>query len=149
MRLVSLYTIPHTGTRFVSNYLRHIGANYSRRHAGDTPPCPEGPLIVTVRHPYAVYMSHRYSYPEQTDAEFIRLYDLFFAEIKYKEAFYFPLDTKDREGTLKALAEYAWCDHKDFPWEPVGRTKRDRTLPVPEHMKEALQAARSWYKLHT
>ena len=147
-RLVSVVTIPHTGTRFVCEFLRYIGANYSRRHVGDKPHPNEKHLIVTVRNPHDVYLSHRYKNPPQTDAEFLSLYKTYFAEIANKDVFYFPLDTKDRGKLLHELAQYAECPYKSFPWVPVGETKRDRSLAVPDAMRQSLQQAHLWYTLH-
>ena len=139
----------------MSNYLRHIGADYSRRHVGDPPPCPEWRRVLTVRHPHEVYLSHRYKNPPQTDLQFLALYGNYIWRTQWMDAFYFPLDVPeaDRRALLQGLQ--AWCGLErdmdlidSFEWSAVGKSKRDRSLEVPEHMIKPLEFAVEWYEYY-
>lgn len=153
---VGLYTIPSTGTRFVSGFLRYIGADYSRRHVGDPPPCPEWRRVLTVRSPYQTYLSHKHEHPK-SDIDFVTLYANYIWRTQWMDAFYFALDVpeENRIGMLGELSKFCeidpdWEKIKLFEWNfDKFKSTRDRSEKVPEHMFEHLAFAREWYAHYT
>ena len=70
-------------------------------------------------------------------------------ETESLNAFYFPLDAEDRIGVMRDCLEFCGVEYKEFPWRPVGRSNRDRSLTIPDHMLENLRFAYEWYETHT
>ena len=154
---VGLYTIPATGTRFVSQILRDMGADYSRRHVGDPPPVPEWRRVLTVRHPYDTYLSHMHMGHSKTDAEFVSKWAHYIWKTQWMDAFYFPLDVKpeNREVLIQDLMHF--CDvprTMDFirsvEWSSKNyESDRDRSAQVPPSVRELLKFAVEWYEHYT
>ena len=146
---VAIYSIPHTGTRFVSEFLRHCGVVYSRQHVTDPAPF-EKKWVVPVRNPYECYLSHRHKNPPQGDAEFLSLWGRLMYELQGREVFYVPLDIDParRHGMLKRLLEFCEVERDiySFEWQWIGKSNRDRSLTVPDDMLEYLKFAYEWYE---
>ena len=149
---VGLYTIPHTGTRFVMEILRHLGADVNQRHVNCDPVVPEHRKVLTLRHPHKVYLTHQYKYVKKTETEFISMYLEYLFRTEHMDAFYFPLEGAEdnREGVIQRLQ--AWCglptDYdkvRAFEWKTVGASGRPET-EVPPEMVEALKPAVEWYE---
>ena len=105
---IGLYTIPATGTRFVSKYLRHIKADFSQRHVFTAATRPEWRRVLTVRHPHDCYLSQQIKF-SHTDAEFVALWGQYIWRTQWMDAFYFPLDIPEinRRRVLQDLQ--SWC----------------------------------------
>lgn len=153
---VGIYSIPATGTRFVSEYLRYIGADYSRRHVGDPPPCPEWRRILPVRNPYDCYLSHKHKGHTRSDAEFVSKWGSYIWRTQWMDAFYFPLDVPEanRLIMLQQCAQFCGIEPDlnkiwDFEWKQVGKSERDRSKEVPEEIRNQLKFAHEWYEHYT
>jgi hypothetical protein len=92
----------------------------------------------------------------RSDAEFVALYAQYIWRTSWMDAFYFPLDVPadDRRMLLQSLMEFCEIERDmdlvdSFKWNPVGESKRDRFLSIPEHMVEPLEFAREWYEHYT
>lgn len=141
---ITIYSIPHTGTRFVESLFRLHGIRTSRRHVGHKLAHDDGLKVVPVRNPYDCYVSHCHRHPGRlTDAEFVALWGRMIW--KSEGALFFPLDTKDRNGLIRhALRKVGYDGEiKDFEWKAINTSTHDNVFP--EHMKLALSFAYEWY----
>jgi len=148
---VGLYSIPATGTRFVASALRHLGADYSRRHVGDVIRIPEWLRVLPVRNPYDCYCSHMHHGHSKTDAEFISKWAYYIWRTQWMDAFYFPLDVPEdnRRGVLQSLMSFCGLERDmslidSFQWEVIGKTEHDLDGEI-----HGLGFAKEWYDHYT
>jgi len=153
---VGLYTIQATGTRFVSRFLEHIGAIYSRRHIDDPQPCFGLRRIVTVRDPIDLYLSHKGRLEPRkytrSDLEFVSVFAEYIWNTSQMEAFYFPLDI-DPQYRQQLLAECAaFCGREyaeDFLWSNDEASGCANNAEISDEMRRHLQFAVNWYSQYT
>jgi hypothetical protein len=146
---ITIYSIPHSGTRFVESFFRHCGVMTSRRHVGyklvgKDGVVPDGHRIIPIRNPYQCYMSNLYRRRAKfSDAEFIG----YWGKLMLREGFHFPIETKNRLGVMRAALDYVGRDGpiETFQWEPVNTSNRPRDSEPPENIKKALDFAMEWY----
>lgn len=148
-----LYSIPHTGTRFVDGLLRYVGANVTQQHVLDAG-APAGPLIVPVRHPYDCWLSHS-THPKGRFSEgwFLSQWGtLIWQTERHPKRLFFPLDVADREALIAATLDFVGRPGQDlrkWSWVPVGASTRDKDTEVPTYMKERMNFAVDWYRYRT
>ena len=155
-----IYSVPHTGTRFVQSFFTHCGIKTSRRHVGHKligkgqTEVPDGPRIIPVRNPYDCYMSWHYLHPEKSLVDFVGLWGKLVWRSR-EGAFFFPLDIEEehREQLMQEAPSYVGCYNdiscKTFSWRPVNKSDRNRELECPDEMKQALSFAHEWYEYYT
>ena len=154
MRLC-VYTIPHTGTRFVTHFLKACGIKYNQRHVASPRTIPEWRHILTVRHPYKCYLTYKYRFPSNSDENFVALWGHYIWRTQWMDAFYLPLEVPEehRRDMLAKLMSFCnetqnfdiidpWCEK----WEKVGKSDRDRAKEIPRHMVAPLEFACEWYE---
>ena len=156
--MITVYSIPHTGTMFAMAYLNFLEMPYHQRHAGEPMTRPEKKRIIPVRNPYDCYLSHQYENEyNYRDEDFISLWATFIWRTEHMDCFYFPLDVgvNHRFKMLMALAEFVgscvkWNVIKEFEWGTYdSESIRDRSLECPDNMKGYLGFAHEWYKHYT
>ncbi len=164
---IILRTIPHTGTRFVMEFLRYLDVKHQQWHIGWPPPhnyiqfddrrvdldnvprTPETRYIVTARNPYETWESHKHDgrtwfktvhgFHDGLE-EFVGSTDL---------VHILPLDTPNQQQALTDLAEFCGVEYDGgFIWE---RVKASDCIhgDCPDEVKKQLYGAYLWYEDHT
>lgn len=155
---LGVYTIPHTGTRFVTSFLKECGIEHNQRHVASPRTVPEWRRILTVRHPYDCYLTRKHRMPSESDESFIAMWGHYIWRTQWMDAFYVALDIpeENRRGMMQMLMTFCnetpdfdvidpWCE----AWKPVGESDRDRDEMIPEHMVAPLAFACEWYRHYT
>jgi len=152
---ITIYSVPHTGTRFVQGFYTHCGVRTSRRHAGHPiPQHDDDKRVIPVRNPYECYLSWKYLHPGR-DLEFMSLWGRLMWRSQ-EGAFFFPLDIKreDRQEMLLAAKLYSGNYTVDlsliesFEWNPSNESGRPASA-CPEEIKKLLSFAYEWYEYYT
>ena len=149
---IIIYSVPHTGTRFVKSFFCHCGIQEENRHVGRLiPRHDDDKIVIPVRNPYDCYLSWWYL-NRDNDTELVGLWGKLVWRSR-EGAFFFPLDAKDRDGVMSAAYKYATGketeDFKSFSWNPVSESGRDHSLECPQYMKNSLSFAYEWYEYYT
>lgn len=156
MRL-GLYTIPHTGTRFVHDILRKHKIYIKQRHVAAPQTCPEWRRVLTVRHPHDCYLTHRRRFPNNTDENFVAMWGHYIWRTQWMDAFYFALDVIPDNRVIMLQQLISFCNATpNFDiiyaiaeeWPKVGTTKKEEE-EFPEHMIKPLEFAVEWYNHYT
>jgi len=153
---ITVYSVPHTGTRFVQSFYKHCGIKTSRRHVGyPIPQHDDDKRVIPVRNPYECYLSWQYLHPDR-DLEFVALWGRLMWRSQ-EGAFFFPLDIEpeDRNEMLMKAREYD-DNHitnfeliETFQWNPENESSRDPDLECPEEIQKHLSFAYEWYEHYT
>ena len=156
---IGLYTIPHTGTRFASVFLRHHGIDFDQRHVSCKRKVPEWRHVLTVRDPYQCYLTHKRRFPTKlSDEYFVALWGHYIWRTQWQDAFYLPLDIDPqwRETCLKELvqfcggtADFDYISEYAGNWRKVGHTGPTEEEEIPENLIEPLKFAYEWYQHYT
>lgn len=152
---IGLYTIPHSGTRFVSTFLRKADVDFTQRHVADPKTRPEWRHVLTVRHPYEVYKTFVHRMPDNNDVNFVAMWGHYIWRTQWMDAFYFPLDISQdrRRDLLRRLMMFCGSPMPfeimdDFEWKSVGASGKP-DIDIPPHMIKPLEFAVQWYKHYT
>ncbi len=164
---IILRTIPHTGTRFVMEFLNYLGVKCQQWHIGwptpieyiqfddkrvdldNVPRTPETRYVATCRNPYHTYESimHDGRTWDHTVHEFHTALEEFCDS--GESVHILPLDTPDKQQALTDLAEFCGVEYDGgFDWhnvKPSGCQHGD----CPDDAKKQLYGAYLWYKDHT
>lgn len=156
---LGLYTIPHTGTRFVAKFLRHHGLEFNQRHVSCEKKVPEWRHILTVRDPYKCYLTHKRRFPEKLrDANFVALWGHYIWRTQWQEAFYVPLDIDPGYRQKMLVDLIMFCNgtpDMEFirkyaeEWPKVGHVEPKDFESIPEHLVTCLEFAYEWYRYYT
>jgi len=162
-----LRTVPHTGTRFVLEFLNYLGVKHQQWHIGwptpfgymefddgrvyldNVPRTPETRYIVTARNPYETWESLEFD-GRTWFKTCLEWYDDLIAFCASKEwVFVLSLDTPDQQQALTDLAEFCGVEYDGgFTWERV-KTSGCQHGDCPEDVKKQLYGAHQWYRDHT
>ncbi len=156
---IVVYSVPHTGTRFVQSFFEHCGIETTRRHVGQKVATHADDIrVIPVRNPYDSYLSWQYLHPG-SELDFIGMWGKLVW--KSKNAFFFPLDI-DPKKRVRMLCSALWNARSDilidniweakcraFEWKPVSQSDRNRHLECPDEIKRALSFAYEWYEYYT
>lgn len=156
---VGLYTIPHTGTRFASVFLRHHDVDFFQRHVSCERKVPEWRHVLTVRNPYDCYLTHKRRFPSKlSDEYFVALWGHYIWRTQWQDAFYLPIDIDPdyRRDCLVRLAMFCGATpDMDYivdyaaAWKKVGHEAPKGKEEIPESMIEPLKFAHEWYQHYT
>jgi hypothetical protein len=155
MPKVTVYSIPHTGTKFACKFLHihkisHTNRHYDRK-GGIYEKSIDWKYIVPVRNPYLCYASFIARDHKVTDLQFLSMWARFIFFTSMSHVFYFPLDVKNRNQLLTTCVLYCGEEPnreiiENFSWNPVGENMTKEPGPCPQHMKDALKFAHEWYE---
>lgn len=155
---IGLYTIPHTGTRFASVFLRHHEVDFFQRHVATPRAVPEWRHVLTVRNPYHCYLTHRRRFPSNTDVNFVAMWGHYIWRTQWQDAFYLPLDIHPdyRRECLNRLAMFVgatpdleYINEYASSWKKVGHEEPKGKEEIPKNMIEPLKFAYEWYEHYT
>ena len=163
---IYLRTVPHTGTRFVVEFLNYLGVKHQQWHFGwpkpydfiqfddkrvylDNVPRVTGSTryVITVRNPHHTWES----LDSRTWGDMCyEWYDELVAFCATNELVHLlSLDAPDQQQALADLAEFCGVEYDgDFTWEevsPSGCVHGD----IPGDIKKQLSGAYQWYEDHT
>jgi len=138
-----IYSVPHTGTRFVQSFFNYQGFAPDLCHAGQSI-TDNLLLVIPQRHPYECYQSHC----QKSGFDFARFigwwHELIF-RAENSESFLFPIEEKS-EATERKACEFVDIPYaKGFPWVRVGASDREREAKDYLSVARHLQFAVDWY----
>ena len=150
-----LFTMPASGTHFTESMLLDMGLDYYRKHVIVTsrlqPPNSDA-FIVTVRHPYDMYLSHLHRPNGVSLEKFLALMGAYiWYTSQMDRVFYVPIDDTDRKHIIPPLMEFCGVSRDEltitnydgYKWE----SNRDRSLDViTKRVERNLGFAVEWYK---
>ena len=142
LRPFRVYSIPHTGTRFVLSFFKYQGFMPNYDHVGGT--VADIALVIPKRHPYQCYESHSIK-PGFDLGRFIGWWHELIWRAKQQDSIVFPIEQRSEE-TEQQVCEFVGIPwHGGFPWVPVGSSGRDRSSKRYLEVAEHLQFAVDWY----
>jgi hypothetical protein len=163
-----IYTIPHTGTRFIKQFFSDQDIVVRHRHVHELPYGAEWKRIIVVRNPYDCWRSWtRRRGPidgregKFTTLEFVSTWAEYIMRTEHQSAFYIPLDIDPtrRVITMVHMMRYLGIepDHSFVvqycnDWRPIGPSMTDeerQRMDVPDDVYDALGFAFEWYVYYT
>ena len=126
---VIVFSVPHTGTRFLWKYLEHIDCVYRHYHtdkeAVDELFYEEGSkLIIPMRDPLLNFISHCSRNPKVKPKDILKSVVDHWQILGSQESIFnyvhFRLDAEDQQGEFKKIADFVGKEHKEMQWQVVG-----------------------------
>ena len=143
MRNFRIYSIPHTGTRFVRAFFQYQGFAPEYVHAGSAI-TDDLLLVIPKRSPLDCYYSHA-SEPGFDLGRFVGWWHELIFRSQQENAFAFPIAQKS-EAVELAVCEFVDIPHlPGFDWQPVGATNGSKNPKDYPDVSIAMRFAMNWY----
>lgn len=143
-----IYSIPMSGSRFVSDFFSYCGVYMTIQHTNEENP-PRARSVIPLRHPYQVYDSWVARNWLRTVPHFLEQWRLIRERPKIVQCFYFPVEakSKDREMVMRGAARFIGARYRSgFSWLPIGMNpKRDRSKKPHCAVAHRLAELVEWY----